>query len=190
MRSRESSRHRPVELRCSHSCPRNASGVHPPCHPILSPIVPTGPNWFHELKWDGWRIIAHRDADRESHLSRNRRDWAERFPAIVDAIRSLPTTFILDGEAVCLHVDGRPDFQALRSPDACRTAYLIAFDLLEFDGSDLRLLPLHERRSRLAGLIAGASDALRFSGHVDGIREVPFSATPAPSTSKASSRSE
>jgi bifunctional non-homologous end joining protein LigD len=56
---------------------------------------------------------------------------------------------IIDGEAVCLLEDGRPDFHALRSRQACRDARLIAYDLLALNGEDLRNLPLHERRKRL-----------------------------------------
>jgi ATP-dependent DNA ligase len=70
----------------------------------------------------------------------------------------------LDGEAVCLLEDGRPDFHALRSRHACRDARLIAYDLLNVNGEDLRKLPLHERRTRLESLLSG-NDALSFSSH-------------------------
>ena len=74
----------------------------------------------------------------------------------------------LDGEAVCLLADGRPDFHALRSRPACQDARLIAFDLLALDGEDLCRKPLRERRARLAELLSEAPDALWFSGHVAG----------------------
>jgi ATP-dependent DNA ligase len=73
------------------------------------------------------------------------------------------------GEAVCLLEDGRPDFHALRSRHACRDARLIAYDLLALDGEDLRKMPLHERRRRLADLLAD-NDVIRFSGHVEGAK--------------------
>ena len=75
---------------------------------------------------------------------------------------------ILDGEAVCLLADGRPDFHALRSKHSCRAARLIAFDLLGLNGEDLRRLPLYERRRRLEGLLSGRDDALWFSGNIEG----------------------
>jgi len=75
---------------------------------------------------------------------------------------------VIDGEAVCLREDGRPDFDALRSRRACQDARLIAFDLLALNGEDLRRKPLRERRARLAALLGEAPDALWFSGHVAG----------------------
>jgi ATP-dependent DNA ligase len=76
---------------------------------------------------------------------------------------------ILDGEAVCLLEDGRPDFHPLRSRQACRDARLVAYDLLGHNGEDLRKLPLHERRTRLASLLSG-NDALWFSSNVEGAK--------------------
>jgi bifunctional non-homologous end joining protein LigD len=89
------------------------------------------------------------------HLwSRTGRNWAKDFPLIADAIARLPVeSVILDGEAVCLLEDGRPDFHALRSRKACRDARLIAYDLLALNGEDLRKMPLHERRKRLDSLL-------------------------------------
>jgi len=76
---------------------------------------------------------------------------------------------IIDGEAVCLLEDGRPDFHALRSRLACQDARLITYALLGLYGEDLRKLPLHERRTRLEDLLSG-NDALWFSGQVDGAK--------------------
>ena len=91
------------------------------------------------------------------------------FPSIVAALERLHVeSVILDGEAVCLLPDGRPDFGALRSRRACRDAPLIAFDLLGLDGEDLCRSPLQERRKRLERLLSGRDDALWFSSHVDG----------------------
>jgi len=74
----------------------------------------------------------------------------------------------IDGEAVCLLEDGRPDFHTLRSRPTCRDARLVAFDLLALNGQDLRRMPLHERRKRLAALLSGWHEALWFSGDVRG----------------------
>jgi bifunctional non-homologous end joining protein LigD len=76
---------------------------------------------------------------------------------------------IIDGEAVCLLEDERPNFHALRSRHACQDARLIAYDLLGLNGEDLRRMPLHERRRRLETLLAG-NDVIRFSGHVEGAK--------------------
>jgi hypothetical protein len=70
---------------------------------------------------DGWRIIARRERGVVRLWSRNGRNWAPAFPLIVEALERLPVeTIVLDGEAVCLLEDGRPDFHALRLKQACR----------------------------------------------------------------------
>jgi ATP-dependent DNA ligase len=148
---------------------RSPAGFILPCQPILAHQVPTGPEWIHELKWDGYRILARRDGDRVCLWSRSGRNWSNAFPSIVAAIERLPVeSIVLDGEAVCLLPDGRPDFGVLRSKHACREARLIAFDLLGLNGEDLRRRPLHERRKRLEDLVAGRDDALWFSSSIEG----------------------
>jgi bifunctional non-homologous end joining protein LigD len=132
-----------------------------PCQPVLSTMVPTGAEWVHEVKWDGYRMIVRKDVARVQVWSRNAKVWTQAFPAIVEAVRELPAdTFVLDGEAVCLRPDGRPDFHALKSPEACKGARLVTFDLLGLDGVDLRLLSLDERRKRLDQLLGSGTDAI------------------------------
>ena len=85
-------------------------------------------------------------------------DWADRFPAIVDAaLRIKATSFLMDGEAVIARDDGTPDFHALRSKRRGHEAVLFAFDLIEHDGDDLRDLPLLERKRRLKKLLGRAT---------------------------------
>jgi len=93
--------------------------------------IPTGDEWIHELKWDRRRLIARCENGVVYLWSRTGRNWAKDFPLIGAAIARLPVESVtLDGEAVCLLQDGRPDFHALRSRQACRDARLIAYDLL------------------------------------------------------------
>jgi ATP-dependent DNA ligase len=102
-----------------------------PCQPTLSQVVPTGPEWIHEIKWDGYHIVARRHGNLIRLWPRNGRSWTETFPAITSALRALPTDgVIIDGEAVCLRDDGSPDFNTIRSQRTCKTARLMAFDLL------------------------------------------------------------
>ena len=153
---------------------RRPAGFIRPCQPILARQIPTGPEWTHELKWDGYRTIARREGGTVRLWSRTGRNWADAFPWIAEAIGRLEVASgIIDGEAVCLLEDGRPDFHALRSRRACKDARLIAYDLLGLDGEDLRLLPLHERRRRLASLLGG-DPALWFSSHVQGAEGEPL----------------
>jgi bifunctional non-homologous end joining protein LigD len=80
---------------------RKPPGFIAPCLPVLVDEIPTGPSWMHELKWDGYRLIASRQTDRTHLWSRNALDWSASFPQIVEALGQLPVESItLDGEAV------------------------------------------------------------------------------------------
>jgi bifunctional non-homologous end joining protein LigD len=96
--------------------------------------------------------------------SRNASDFTDQFTSIAAAAAGLPVrSATLDGEAVVLRQDGPSDFGALRSREGGASAILIAFDLLELDGGDLRGFPLEARRARLAVRLAQAGKALQFS---------------------------
>src|SRR5215207_744972 len=72
-----------------------------PCQPTLAAKVPAGDDWIHELKYDGFRIVALKDGDRVRLWSRNGRDWSNEFAAIASAVMALPSArIVLDGEAV------------------------------------------------------------------------------------------
>ncbi|MFK4724888.1 ATP-dependent DNA ligase [Bradyrhizobium niftali] len=78
--------------------------------------MPDGPEWLHEVKQDGYRMLVVREDDRVRLLSRNGLDWTKRYPLIAeDALKNRQKHFVVDGEAVILGVDGASDFNALRS---------------------------------------------------------------------------
>jgi bifunctional non-homologous end joining protein LigD len=128
-----------------------------PCQPVLSAVVPASPEWIHELKHDGWRILARKD-DGSLHLwSRNGRNWTAAFPTIASALAALPVhSCVLDGEAVAHNQEGWPDFHSLHSRAGRERAELVAFDLLMVNGEDIRPWPLIERRGWLAELLRDA----------------------------------
>lgn len=133
---------------------------------------PTGEGWLHEVKWDGYRLIAYR-ADTVELCSRNQLPWSQRVPHLVDALAALPLReVVLDGELVAVDAEGRSDFgllQRLLESGDTGDLRLIAFDLLYIDGIDLRGASQSDRRKLLGELIASAaSPALAFSGHVEG----------------------
>ena len=146
-----------------------------PCLASLAADVPRGPNWIHEIKWDGYRLMAFKSGDSTRILTRRGHDWTARFPGIADAVSALPVkTAILDGEAVVEDENGLPDFSALQNAlsdehgKAARNAVYYAFDLLYLDGYDLRGLPLEERKARLSALVPVRKDGvLRFSEHME-----------------------
>src|SRR5215203_5835105 len=125
---------------------RRPAGFIKPCQPTLSDTAPSGPQWIHEIKHDGYRIIASKSGDRVRLWSHNGRDWSREFLAVTEALAALKVDeIILDGEAMAHCKDGWPDFHALRSEDGSAAACLFAFDLLRLNGVDLRPLPLEER---------------------------------------------
>jgi bifunctional non-homologous end joining protein LigD len=125
-----------------------------PCLPRPAKAPPSGPNWIHEIKHDGFRIVAQKEAEKVRLITRNGHDFTDRYPLIVDAVRSLPgESCILDGEAIVVDLDGLSVFDLLRYRRHDHAATLCAFDLIELDGTDLRRNPIEERKERLASLL-------------------------------------
>ena len=123
-----------------------------PCIPSRGTAVPTGNDWLHEIKHDGYRLIVQKDSQRVRLFTRNGHDWSGRFPLITEAaLRNRNSSFVLDGEAVLLGVDGISDFDEV-------TFY--AFDILVSDGEDLRKLPLTMRKTNLSRLLARRVDGI------------------------------
>ena len=131
---------------------------------------PSGSLWVHEIKHDGYRLMVRRDGERVRCFTRGGHDWADRFPAIVEAAsRIQASSFLIDGEAVIAREDGTPDFRALRTRRRGHEAVLFAFDLLQHDGADLRDMPLIERKRRLAQLLGrGKRPAIQYNEHLAG----------------------
>jgi len=125
------------------------------CLPTKSISVPDGPDWLHEIKYDGYRLRVERDGTRVRLISRNGYDWTKRYPWIIEAaLKNKQKQFVIDGEAVVLGADGVADFNALHSRQHDDEVQLYAFDMLAMDGDDLRSLPLSMRKTNLARLLA------------------------------------
>jgi ATP-dependent DNA ligase len=134
-----------------------------PCLPTRGTKVPAGSEWLHDIKHDGYRLIVVRDGARVRLFTRNGHDWTKRYPLIVEAaLRNRQTSFVIDGEAVLLGVDGISDFNALHSRRHDNEVQLYAFDILALDGEDLRKLPLALRKTNLARLLARRPEASSF----------------------------
>jgi len=140
-----------------------------PCLPTRGTQVPAGPDWIHEIKHDGYRLIVQRDGARVRLFTRNGHDWTKRYPLIVEAaLRNRTTSFVIDGEAVLLGVDGISDFNGLHSRKHDDEAMLYAFDVLALDGDDLRKLPLSMRKANLARLLARRPEGIFVSDFEQG----------------------
>jgi ATP-dependent DNA ligase len=140
-----------------------------PCIPTVGTKVPAGPEWFHEIKHDGYRLIVQREGERVRLFTRNGHDWTDRHPRIVEAaLRNRQASFVIDGEAVLLGVDGVSDFNGLHSRRHNDEVQLYAFDILALGGEGLRALPLHLRKNNLARLLARRPDGIFISQYERG----------------------
>ncbi|MGC2290664.1 MAG: non-homologous end-joining DNA ligase, partial [Candidatus Acidiferrales bacterium] len=101
--------------------------------------------WVYEEKYDGFRILAYKEDDRVSLMSRNDIDRVARFPQIAAAVKALKShTLLLDGEAIVVDRKGVSHFQLLQQDN--EQAIYAVFDCLFRDGKDLRKQPLSARR--------------------------------------------
>jgi bifunctional non-homologous end joining protein LigD len=122
--------------------------------PMLATLVPAPfhlPGWVYEEKYDGIRIVAHKDGRGVVLLTRNLRDRSDDFPAVRDAVGALPaSTLVLDGEVVALDAGGVSRFQLLQRrlmEDAVSPLRYAVFDCLYARGRDLTSEPLRRRRA-------------------------------------------
>ncbi len=154
-------------LSASHKPEREKAGFISPQLARVVPSVPLGSQWLHEIKYDGYRLVAVR-RNRIVHLyTRNGIDWTDRFQELAVHLSAISDKdFVIDGEAVVFDEKGRSRFgdlqAALRSKDGGKIAF-VAFDLLHFDGLNLRNLPLENRLKRLAAVISKETDSIRLS---------------------------
>jgi bifunctional non-homologous end joining protein LigD len=144
------------------------AGFIAPCLPTKAPQPPSGDGWLHEIKHDGFRVIARKDGERIRLYSRPGNDLTYRFPLIVEALGRLRSrSCIIDGEAVACDDSGRPSFERIRYRRHDASVFLYAFDLIELNGDDLRLDPLEVRKATLASVLTKAGPGLRFNEHIE-----------------------
>jgi bifunctional non-homologous end joining protein LigD len=133
---------------------RPGLGIIEPCLPSPAKAPPSGPGWLHEIKHDGFRILARRDRTGVRLITRNGSDFTDRFPYMAAALKLLPVrSCIIDGEAIVCDENGLAVFELIRGHGSKMSAVLCAFDLLELDGRDLRRRPIEERKGLLAKLL-------------------------------------
>ena len=143
----------------------------PPQLATLSTTPPSGPEWLHEIKFDGYRVLAAMAGGSAKLYTRSGLDWTEKFRGVAEAVAQLPArSALIDGEVVAPDENGRTDFGRLqRALDGSgETLRYYAFDLLELDGEDLAGLPLIERKRGLAALLSDAPDVILYSDHIIG----------------------
>jgi bifunctional non-homologous end joining protein LigD len=131
--------------------------------------VPAGDGWVHEIKFDGYRMLAYVEGGQARLLSRNTLDWSRRFGQVTEALADIRAKdAIIDGEVCVLDERGRADFQKLQAlvegGKPARLPYLV-FDLLWLDGEDLRKLPLLKRKAKLEAIVPKRSAVVQYVDH-------------------------
>ena len=166
------------------------AGFIEPCLPSPADKPPSGANWIHEIKHDGYRLMARRDPVGIRLLTRRGNDWANRFPLVVEAVNHLKVrSCLIDGEVVCCDERGVAVFHVLRHRRNEQKAFLYAFDLLELDGADMRREPIEVRKATLASILRKSRDGCASTSIWSTRRVMSCSATPARWGWRGSSRS-
>ena len=147
---------------------RPGLGIIEPCLPSPAKAPPSGPGWIHEIKHDGFRILARRDSAGVRLFTRNGNDFSSRFPFIAMAVSKLPVrSCLIDGEAIVCDENGLAVFDLIRRDGAGESALLSAFDLLELDGKDLQLNPIETRKALLTKLLKDSDYSLVLNAHYE-----------------------
>lgn len=147
-----------------------------PCLPSPAAKPPTGDGWLHEIKHDGYRLMARRDGGGVRLLTRNGHDYTSRYPSVAQAVYRLRcTSCVIDGEVAIPDARGLTVFDLLRhGPQIKPAAILYAFDLVEIDGRDLRRETIEVRKATLVRVLRGGLAGLQLSEHLEGDAAVIF----------------
>lgn len=145
----------------------------------LVEVPPASEEWLHELKFDGYRMLAYLQPGEVRFLSRTGKDWTAKFPNLAKVLKTLPvSTAILDGEVVVVDEGGRSSFQKLQQSMGAGSAMFVyqIFDVIYLEGFSVTAVPLVERKALLKKLLSGdkTKGQLRYSDHVVGNGEQFF----------------
>ena len=145
------------------------AGFIAPCLPTKADTLPSGGLWIHEIKHDGFRIIARKDGERVTLYSRPGNDFTRHFPPIARALTHLRCrSCIIDGEAVICDDNGVASFDHIRYRRNDGDVFLYAFDLIELNGDDLRRDPLDVRKATLRSVLTKVGHGIRWNEHIEG----------------------
>jgi bifunctional non-homologous end joining protein LigD len=147
---------------------RPGLGIIEPCLPCPAKAPPSGPGWLHEIKHDGFRLLARKDAAGVRLITRAGKDFSARFPFIAMAASKLPVrSCLIDGEAIVCDESGLAVFDLIRGYGSKASAVLCAFDLLELNGKDLRREPIEIRKHLLAKLLKRQQISIVLNEHFE-----------------------
>ncbi|RYI09280.1 MAG: ATP-dependent DNA ligase, partial [Acetobacteraceae bacterium] len=143
----------------------------------LGEVPPKGDQWLHEIKWDGYRIVASVIRGKARLWSRNAIEWTQKIPEIAAAIEALGlSSAALDGELIA-GTGTKQDFNLLQgtlSGEKQGSLSLVLFDLLHLDGIDVSEATLQARKQLLQSLLQDPPPHLSYSSHIAGDGEQAF----------------
>ncbi len=165
-----------VWTRAGEQAPR---GLKPPKWEFVEPALatrvekpPASDDWIHEIKYDGYRLLASVSGDSVRLYTRNGLDWTGKFQTVADALAALKLKDVLiDGEVAVAHANGRTDFASLQKSlenGVAKGVSYFAFDLLAEGAKDIRKLPLVTRKARLEHVLSKAKAPIRLSPYFEG----------------------
>jgi ATP-dependent DNA ligase len=137
----------------------------------LAVQAPTGPEWAQEIKFDGYRMAARIEKGHVNLLTRSGLDWTEKYRMTAAAFAQLKVgTAYIDGELCGVRPDGVTSFEIMQQVSDSGGGHVtyFAFDLVHLDGEDVGLLPLVERKARLAALLKKPPAGITYSDHEGG----------------------
>lgn len=162
------------------SSPRRRSPSAPasfvdPAQPVEQDKPPSGADWLHEIKHDGYRLQIHKHGDRVRLYTFTGIDWTSRYPWIVEGAKQINADHaVIDAEAVVAGPGGITVHEALHSRLHDASAFAYAFDLLAVEGEDIRALPIEQRKQKLAAIIPSrkvrsrVQSGVQISDHLEG----------------------
>jgi bifunctional non-homologous end joining protein LigD len=138
--------------------------------------MPKGEDWVHEIKFDGYRLIARINNGAVQLFTRTGKEWTVKFPTIAKQLKEFPVqNAILDGEVVVVNEDGATSFKALQDAltnNNYNNMQYYLFDLLFLDGEDMRRLPLIKRKKHLREILADNQNGrIFYSEHFEGVEK-------------------
>jgi bifunctional non-homologous end joining protein LigD len=152
-----------------------AAFIHP-CQPVVAKQPPSEAAWAHELKHDGYRLQIHVRDGRGRLFTINGADWSKRYPRIIAEAARFKHSAVIDAEVVCLDGKGTAQFDLLHSRLNDGDAIAVAFDLLMFNGDEMRLKPFIERKAALGKLLFRSRDGIQYVEHAEGHGDKLFAA--------------
>lgn len=148
--------------------PEKEPGFLKPMQCELVEQLPEGQGWIYELKLDGYRCEAIKNGNSVRLISRNGKDFSERFSEVTKDVAGLDMeSGVLDGELVALNAQGQPSFQELQNKKPEQLVFY-AFDLLNLNSRSLLGVPLATRKTTLEKLLTGAKGVVRFCSNLPG----------------------